>query len=240
MPAPKIKLLYYKHILDLAFRDFFEDYGGSFVKDDSRAGCWVLAKPIAKSVLVKYFTDAVRRHILEHTEDWSPASPAYYFIIGSCVPKDNILLSLYSRDFERRMQEFAYGGCRYYLSENDIYVDLDRLNDVAMKVFDKAFSSRKPFSRSNVFFIKHDRLDCRLMYKTIRSLYGKVNCVNLFKTLNADIKPVVHSLNERIDNRLSRAFDDIFKTDEYLAAKDEIAFYVDGKIRNFNGQEQKV
>jgi hypothetical protein len=50
----------------------------------------------------------------------------------------------------------------------------------------------------------------------------------------------VHSLNERIDNRLSKAFDDIFKTDEYLAAKDEIAFYVDGKIRNFNGQEQKV
>ena len=128
MPAPKIKLLYYKHILDLAFRDFFEDYGGSFVKDESRAGCWVLAKPIAKSVLVKYFTDAVRRHVLEHTEDWSLASPAYYFIIGSCVPTDNILLSLYRNDTERKMQESAYGGRRYYLSENDIYVDLSLIS----------------------------------------------------------------------------------------------------------------
>ncbi len=47
--------------------------------------------------------------------------------------------------------------------------------------------------------IDNDRLDCKMMYETIRHVFGKANVVNLQKK-NGIEDFVINSLNEKIDN----------------------------------------
>ena len=48
-------------------------------------------------------------------------------------------------------------------------------------------------------FIQHSRLDCYLMFKTLKWIFGKSNCVNLYEQMFATRPVIIYSLNELID-----------------------------------------
>lgn len=205
MPSyiPKINVLYYKHILDKSFQRFFNDYNDSFVKSN---GEYVFSKLIAKNKLIKIFRKYIVDEIKRHITEYSISDLNYYIIIGSCFPKDNILLK-YRQDNYIPEKIFniieKYPNIRYFLKETDIHVDLMLFNDVFENVFEYLRERKnilKEFGKNttNLYMMWNDRLDCKMMYETIRHIFGKVNVVNLHKK-NKITDSVINSLNENID-----------------------------------------
>ena len=200
---PKINVLYYKHILDKSFQRFFNDYNDSFVKSN---GEYVFSKLIAKNKLIKIFRKYIVDEIKGHITEYSISDLNYYIIIGSCFPKDNILLK-YKQDNYIPEKIFniieKYPNIRYFLKETDIHVDLMLFNDVFENVFEYLRERKnilKEFGKNttNLYMMWNDRLDCKMMYETIRHIFGKVNVVNLHKK-NKITDSVINSLNENID-----------------------------------------
>lgn len=200
---PKINVLYYKHILDKSFQRFFNDYNDSFTRSN---GEYVFSKLIVKNKLIKIFKNYIIEEIKKHITEYSLSNPNYYIIIGSCFPKDNILLK-YRQDNYIPEKIFKLiekePNIRYFLKETDIHVDLHLFNDVFENIFEYLLSKKnilKEFGKNttNLYMIRNDRLDCKMMYETIRHIFGKVNVVNLQKKGNiSDF--VINSLNENID-----------------------------------------
>lgn len=200
---PKINVLYYKHILDKSFQRFFNDYNDSFVKSN---GEYVFSKLIAKNKLIKIFRKYIVDEIKRYITEYSISDLNYYIIIGSCFPKDNILLK-YKQDNYIPEKIFniieKYPNIRYFLKETDIHVDLMLFNDVFENVFEYLRERKnilKEFGKNttNLYMMWNDRLDCKMMYETIRHIFGKVNVVNLHKK-NKITDSVINSLNENID-----------------------------------------
>ena len=86
---PKICLLYYKNILDLAFKRFFEVHNEYFTKVDNK---YVLSNEFnffhIKKLFIKYIADEIKELVIPYSNE----NPNYYFIIGSCSPKNNLLM----------------------------------------------------------------------------------------------------------------------------------------------------
>lgn len=200
---PRLNVLYYKHILDKSFRRFFDEYNDKFVKSDN---VYVLSKQLVKSKIKKLFKGYIIEELKNHISEYSFSNPDYYIIIGSCLPKDNILLK-YKQD--NYIPEKIYKIMdrepllRYYLKENDIHIDIMMFNEIFEELF-VYFSNQnniiKEFGKNvrNLFMIDNDRLDCKMMYETIRYIFGKVNVINLQKK-GKITDFAINSLNEKID-----------------------------------------
>ena len=201
---PRLNVLYYKHILDKSFKRFFHEYNDKFVKSGEE---YILTKQFVKSKIKKLFKSYIVEELKNHITKYSISSPDYYIIIGSCFPKDNILLK-YKQDNYIPEKIFKIIDkeplLKYYLKEHDIRVDIMMFNDVFEELF-VYFSNQKNIKKEfgndvrNLFMIDNDRLDCKMMYETIRHVFGKANVVNLQKK-NGIEDFVINSLNEKIDN----------------------------------------
>lgn len=225
---PRINLLYYKNLLDKCFLRFFEEFNADFNKTD---GGYVFSNKISqvtiKKTFVKYLKDELKNFIPEFKE----AAPEYLFIIGSCIPGDNILLNSFGEDeyFPQKFRKIleTVPDVKYYLKESDIHIDIRMFNAVFEDIF-LDFLNRKVSVARNVFFIRHNRLDCYMMYKTIKQRFGSLT-VNLHKKFFTSDDRCIHSVNENIDMYSHRKLE-ILRSEEMRPYRDEIYRYMDNCI----------
>jgi len=90
MQSPIINLIYYKHILDLVMIKVFDIFNDDFKKIGDY---YVLSSNISKSKLEKILKELFINELKLIVKEWDILNPKYYIIIGSCLPKDNILLN---------------------------------------------------------------------------------------------------------------------------------------------------
>lgn len=201
---PKINLIYYKNILDNVLCRFFEDCNGLFSKDgDLYVFSGRTSRTSLKKILTAYFIEELGKVIT----DYDVLKPNYYFVIGSCLPCDNMLLSHLSDErIPKKLKLFIrqHPSIKYVLNEHDIKIDFEMFNGIFEEIFNGFFGSRKKVldsfgkNKTNLRFIKYENLDCYSLYRMVKDMFGKINVVNLHRKNLDNMKNVMRSLNEVI------------------------------------------
>lgn len=240
---PKINLIYYKNILDNVLTRFVNDTSDFFVKDNNQ---YVFSKSISKKRLTSVLEEYIKDEILKLVLKYDVSNPNYYFVIGSCFPSNNILLQFISnkdklQKFKNKL-ETKYKDIKYLLKEIDIIMDFEMLNFIFEDIFAKFFK-RKTFQKilgnqyKNLFFIRHEQLDCYSMYRMIKDIYGRINTVNLHKVNKEKMSENLVSINELIGKKVTRK-KEICRGKETDFIRREIKQYVENCIMgNLNGKE---
>ena len=233
---PKINLVYYKNILDNVFARFFEDYNDSFTKSN---GLYVFSGSLARSSLKRKLTEYFVEELSPLVEDYDVLKPNYYFIIGSCFPCDNMLLSHLPENsrFPEKLKKFVtqHPNIKYALKENDIRIDDEMFNCIFEDIFNRFFNDRKEIlkafgkRKTNLRFIKYNNLDCYSTYRIVKDVFGKINVVNLHKKNIDSMKDVIRSLNEIIGSHVLKK-KEICRSPELEMVREEIREYVENCI----------
>lgn len=231
--SPKLNLLYYKNIIDCVLRRFVSENNNSFTKvgDD-----YVFSKSMTRSKLLKSIKNYVVDEIRKYTSEYSVLNPNHYFLIGSCFPKDNILLSHASESkyFPEKLKKLINrpDNLKYILREKDIKIDIEMFNHVLEDIFVDFF--RCNGKMKNIHFIKHNRIDCYTLYRIIKNEYGASNVVNLHKKFMKGKKSAIYSINEMIDVYIHNK-KEIVKTNELRFIRSEVLQFVNESLRVKNG-----
>lgn len=236
MAAPRIKLLYFKNVLDVCFRRFFEDFNGSFTR--ALNGDYVLSDAPQPEKTRKYFVERVKEVLNRHVRLFDPLAPEYFFIIGGCDPRDNMLLDFADRRLpERLVRVLESDPCpKYVLRENDIKIDIGFFNSLVDGLFADFFARRTAFGADwpHVFAVKHRRLDCYSVFKVLKYLYGRSSCVNVWKDEFEDRRHVLVAVNDLID-RYVRDKAAANRSREFKMIVAEVKEYCDGCIEGVLG-----
>ena len=109
-------------------------------------------------------------------------------VIGSCYPKDNLLLEYKDTDyFPKKLEVLLHNrpALKWLMRETDIEIDIDLFNEVFMQIFNDRFNAmpkkRSSMAIPHVIYVAHSRLDCYMLFKTIKWAYGSSNCRNVWK-----------------------------------------------------------
>lgn len=234
---PKYNLLYYKALLDKCFARFFDEYNDKFIKNDKQQ--YVLADNVSKAKLKQTFKQYLKEELLLYVSSYSIVKPNYYLIIGACQPKDNLLLQL--RDdsyFPHKLLEVVNRDCqvKYLLKEKDIQLDLLKFNQMCLEIFQELFIEHANVIKllgkeyCNVFFVQHKQLDCYLLFKTIKSIYGRSNCWNIHREKFADVKSPLIAVNELIDRYVHNK-NKLNSLDEFKKITAEVKQFIDNIVQ---------
>ena len=121
---PKIYLIYLKSLLDLVIVKFFEIYNDCFSIVDNR---YVLSKKIGKTKLLSMFKRLIFLELQQLITKYDRLHPNYYFIIGSCLPKNNLLLNFKDdKYFPKKLSKLLSSeyNIKYLLKEKDIDINI--------------------------------------------------------------------------------------------------------------------
>lgn len=200
MTLPKCYLLYFKNMLDVAFIEFFDEYNDFFEKNDN--GQYVLLKALDEGSLEKFFIKSIEKQLKDIVIPYDIINaPNSYFIIGSCNPRDNFLLRFRdNKYFPRKLNDMIFKSkfqLKYLLRENDIKIDMVKFNQACIGAFNHFFQNKSKFN--NVIFISHKSLDCYSMFKALKFIIGRSNCINLYEQKFKDVKSPIIALNDLID-----------------------------------------
>ena len=211
MTQPKIRLLYYKNIVDRCFLSFIDSRQNCFSR--SPTGKYVLSSSLSRGTLVRFFEKSVTAEISKCCRPFDVMRPEYTFVIGGCDPRQNLLLAFKTDRFPAKLDRLLSSGrsLKYLFREKDIDLDIDAFNSALDEVFDRMFSDRRRFlsavgkDRANVFPIRHRLLDCYSVFKALKYVYGKSNCVNLYTELFSGDRRCFVSVNDMIDAYTAKA-----------------------------------
>lgn len=235
---PKLNLLYYKNLLDLCFYRFFALYEDCFAKDGD---CYVLAKCPSRSKLQRIFIALLKEVMLQYVKPYDVLDANYYFILGSCMPKDNLLLKFKDGYFPEKLNSVIDGKLqlKYLLKEHDIKLDMVLFNQVFIDIFTKFFEDNDAMRKllgskyKNVVFVMNKKLDCYALFKTVKFLYGKSNCTNLYDKFKDKRSPIV-AVNDLICRYVHNKAA-LNKSHEFKLAVAEVKQFLDEKMKEVNG-----
>lgn len=184
--SPRLRLLYYKNVLDLAVARFFGEFNDDFSKTSSSR--YVFSSDASRESLKKTFKQIIVEVIEELVEPWSFESPSWLILLGGCYPKSNIILK--HRDpkdyFPAKLEKLleAMPSVKWILAEKDIDVDLELFNEIFNEIFNElaAKKIRLKSTLKNVVCISHKSLDCYMLFKILKWIYGRSACINLYET----------------------------------------------------------
>lgn len=232
---PKINLIYFKHLLDYSVICFFDQYNDKFKKIDNK---YVLSKNISNTIIVNFLKNSIIDLLKQHVLTYNRLKPEYYLIIGSCLPKNNILLSFKNDSyFPKKISNFLENNdqIKYLLKEKDIDINILKFNNICNKLFNDFFSKNiltKKLGNEyrNIIFIQHSQLDCYTLFKTIKFIYGKSNCFNMKEIIskNTELPPLV-AINEIIKRYINCS--NLNKSQKMKIISEEIKQYIDEKIK---------
>lgn len=235
MTMPKFNLLYYKNILDLAFQLFFDQNNNKFKKQDD---CYILADAMSISQLQNAFRRHIATVIKQYAKPYSIEHPEYWLVIGACMPKDNMLLKCKNQQyFPAKLQKLidAPWQIKWLLKEKDIKIDNIKFNEACIQLFNKCFKNNAAVTKmlgkewSNVHFVQHSQLDCYSMFKTIKALYGRSNCTNVWKDKMQNVKLPLVALNDLIDRYIHNKVD-LNRLPQFKIAVQEVKQFIDERI----------
>lgn len=200
----KLNLIYYKNLVDAATEIFFKDYGDSFTKEDEK---YILglnsSKSSLKAILERCIIEAARSSVSTDEVDVNDV----LVVIGSCYPKDNILLDFKDDSyFPKKLSSYIsnHPTVKWVLSEKDIDIDIDAFNESLVSIFNDMFNdiskARDVFGcmYRDIMLVSHKKLDCYAMFKTVKWAYGSSNCLNLWKTKMQGNRCCMVALNDMI------------------------------------------
>ena len=185
----------------------------------------------------KYFMSGVRDEVLKYAKPFDLFSPEYFFVIGGCEPDENLLLEFTDGYFPKKLDSLLGSGkCpKYVLKEKDIKIDIEYFNSMIDDIFIGLFSTENGFNRllgrnySNVFTIKHRRLDCYSVFKVLKYVFGRNNCVNVWKDEFEDKRQCIVAVNDLIDKYINNKTA-MNKSRKFKNIVAEIRQYCDGCI----------
>ena len=238
MPAvPRLRTIYFKQLVDRAFRKFLWECNDSFtrVEKDYRI-LYVWSGKEGRKSLGKRFLSWIVEDLESLVDEFDIENPSYCLVIGSCSPKNNPFLKL---DPERKKIPEALWkiissdhDIRYYPREGDVRVDPDLLNSVLEDVFLELFDrkkAKKALGRlfRNVFFLRHSSLDCYMAFKILRMEYGRGIVENMVEQNGMERDVSIRSVNERIDEKVSGKIS-FLKSEIMRPAREEFLGFVRG------------
>ena len=181
---PKINLLYYKNVLDLAMEKFFARFNSSFSKDRD---LYVFSSEITRVGMKKLLKDLVIETVENIVPSWKIDNPEYWFLIGGCFPKDSLVLKYRDKEdyFPAKLNALLgkKPDIRWVLAENDIKLDIDLLNTLFSEIFLEIALKKTKLkdSRPNVMLVSHKNLDCYMIFKIMKWIFGKTVCINVYE-----------------------------------------------------------
>ncbi len=181
------------------------------------------------------FKKYLKEVLLQYAKPYSLDAPNYWLIIGACMPKNNILLDCKKDQyFPAKLQSTidATWQIKWLLKEKDIKIDIVKFNEACISLFNKMFKNQENVQRllgknwTNVFFVQHSRLDCYSMFKTLKAIYGRSNCINVWKDKMQNVKLPLVALNDLIDRYVQNKTC-LNSMQEFKNAVKEVKQYVD-------------
>ena len=190
---PKFKLIYYKHLLENAFSGFIGRHCDEFTRD---GGSYVFSSVVSRKRLGDELERDIVAEISRHVGGFSVSKPEYLIVIGSCFPRSNILLKhlpsgVYIPERLKRYME-EHPDVKYFHRERDLKFDDESMNCIFEETFNRLLENPP---RRNVVFIRHRNLDCYLMFKALKRIYGSANVVNLHDERKDDMRDSLVSIN---------------------------------------------
>lgn len=176
MAAPKIKLLYFKNILDLFVGDFI---GRNEEKFARRGGLYIMSEQPSLEAFSREITEFAEKEAERRIPAFDVASPEYLFVLGGCEPPDNMLLGFRDGYFPAKLDALLKSeNCpKYFMKERDVEIDGTFFNRAADMAFGRLF--RDGFRRrGNAFAIRHRHLDCYALFKIMKYVFGWGACSN--------------------------------------------------------------
>lgn len=229
---PIFKLLYFKNLLDIAFVQFFDKYNNYFQKID---GNYVFSAECDAQKLASILKKTIVETLLKTTVKYDRLKPTYYLIIGSCMPKDNMLLKFKDMQyFPQKLDKVLQSSVqlKYLLKEKDIKIDPVLMNNACIMIFNEFFTKKevklKKETYKNIIFVQHKNLDCYSIFKLIKHIFGRNNCINMREEMFKDIKTPIVAINDLIDKYVNKTCMNI--SGEFKLAGKELAQYITEKI----------
>lgn len=229
MRLPKYHLLYFKCLLDVAFIEFFDKHNDQFAKQD---GKYFFCGMMSKQAIEDFFMESVQKQLDALIEPFDIIrSPNYYFIIGACQPRDNFLLNFKDDTFPKKLMDAINGKLhlKYFLREQDIVIDMVQFNEACCEVFNKMFFGNAIKAKKHVFFLTHKNLDCYSMFKILKCIFGRANCINMRDMFFQDVQSPIIAVNDLIDKSIHNKMQ-ANKDKRFKKLFDEVKQFVDMKL----------
>lgn len=231
---PKFHLLYFKNLLDMSIVKFFELYNKKFQKIH---GKYVLSEDMSRIKLSRIFKQLIIEELSKYITKYDRLSPDYYLIIGSCLPKNNLLLDFKNdKYFPAKITKLLNSeySIKYLLKEKDIDINIMRFNDICIELSNDFFYKDVLVKKcgkdyANVIFVQHNKLDCYVLFKVLKFIYGKSNCINIYKEKMSKEKLPLVAINDIIGKYINKS--DMNKSQKLKLITDEIQQYIDEKIK---------
>lgn len=229
----KLHLIYYKCLLDVAFEKFVCLHEDMFKRDN---GKYVFGFNSSNKKLQSEIEKCLDTCIDEIMSS-SCGKNDIFLIIGSCYPKDNLLLSFKDDKYfpvklAKTIEERP--ALKWILSENDIEIDIDMFNAIFMDIFNRRFI-RKTDNKHicKTIYVSHSRLDCYMMFKTIKWAYGNSNCINVWKSKLEARRQNIVAINDLIAKYIHNK-NRMNKSNEFKKYAHEIKDFLDAEIMQKN------
>ena len=222
MEKPRINLLYYKSIVDRCISRFIEEHDSDFTRQEN--GEYVFSNGVSEQTLKKIFLGYVKDELGQIVSGYKNSSPEFYFILGSCFPGENILLEFGGRAPKLRKLIEIIPDVTYFLKESDIRMDMRMVNSALDGIFSK-FMKEKRKTWPNVFFLRHRKVDCYMLYRFIKNTYGSM-AVNVGKRFYSGGDRAIFSINDDID-KICPFKDDYIKRGFFKNIENEVYQYID-------------
>ena len=183
--SPRLRLLYYKNVLDLALISFFGVFNHDFTKTSSSR--YVFSSDASRESLKKTLKQIICNNLKDLVEPWTIEAPNWLVLLGGCYPKNNIILKYkgikdyFPAKLDRVLE--LKPSIKWILSEKDIDLDIELFNELFNEIFQE-ISSKKIILGQNVVCISHKNLDCYMLFKIIKWIYGKSACINVYEDNN--------------------------------------------------------
>ena len=229
----KLNLVYYKCLLDIVVEDFVHKHEDLFTKCNGR---YVLGLSTSKAKLQAELDKCIN-DVVNEVRDAYCRKDDVLVVIGSCWPRDNLLLEFKDYGyFPAKLQKLidTKPALKWILSERDIDISIDLLNELLVSLFNKRFcakaTKRSAELRPAVMYLSHSHLDCYMLFKTLKWAYGSSNCCNVWKEKLASRKPCLVAVNDLISKYIHNK-SRMNKSTKFKQYAHEVKDYVDEKLR---------
>ena len=159
-----------------------------------------------------------------------------FLVIGSCYPKDNLLLEFKDDNyFPRKLSNLidSKPSLKWLLKEKDIEIDIDLFNEAFISIFNKYFNRQESKKSSalapKIVFVSHMYLDCYMLFKIIKWAYGSSNCCNVWKEKLTERRQNLVALNELMSKYIHNK-SRMNKSVKFKKYAHEVKDYLDKKI----------
>lgn len=222
-------LIYYKELINTCLLKFFNDFNDYFVIENN---CYIFSANYSisklKTIFKKYIKTEIKTYCKPNKDIFQND---YYLVIGGCLPKDNILLQYKDLQyFPEKLNKLILNEhqIKYILKEQDIKLNIIQINEIFIELFNEFFNNKLTIGKqyNNIIFIQHKRLDCYLLFKTLKFLLGNKNCVNLYEKYFKNNKQCIIAINDKIQQYIHNK-NLLNSNNEYKIIVNEIKQYLD-------------